>query len=157
MVIPNSVRSRLFVAPSIPSILVSVSILYYLLMNRALRAALNNNLIILLLACGFAWVFTGSTPLTPIPILMAWAWIEQHILIFYPNWFATKIKRFFFPYLPSEICILWPMLFYFVIFLILPCDISFYYSRRLCGRYTCVTDIYGIALWHSDSPQKRRK
>jgi hypothetical protein len=51
--------------------------------------------------------------------------------------------------MPSTICILWPMLFYFVIFLILPCDIPFYYSRRLYGRYTYVIDIYGIALWHS--------
>jgi hypothetical protein len=80
-------------------------------------------------------------------ILMAWASIERHILIFHPNWFRTQRKCFFFHYLPLVVCILYPPIFYFVILVIIPCDIPFNYSMKLCNRYLCVTRISWIGAW----------
>jgi hypothetical protein len=41
-----------------------------------------------------AWVFIGSSMYISVFILMAWASIERHILIFHAKWFATKNKMF---------------------------------------------------------------
>jgi hypothetical protein len=177
MKISNSVRVWLFLVPLIPSILVTIFVLYHLLVSRAHRRALNNHAIILLLSCGLieeltdaawyihfyrtgtvlsstrafclAWVLFGSIMFVSISILMAWASIERHILIFYPNWLATKQKRFYFHYLPLAISILWPTIFYFVMLIILSCDIPFNYKRRLCNRYSCVTGISWVSLLDS--------
>jgi len=80
---------------------------------------------------------------------MTWASIERHILIFHSDWFATKTKRFFFHYLPLAACLLYPKIFYFVIFFIRPCESEFNYNIRLCNLYTCVVDVRWIALWDS--------
>ena len=87
------------------------------------------------------WVFVGPTAYIATYILMAWASIERHILVFYPNWFRSKTKCLFFHYLPLAICILWPVLFYFVILIILPCDVTFNYNKKYCGRYNCLINI----------------
>ncbi len=177
MVISNVARSWLLLIPMIPSILVSIFLLYHLLITPALRKAINNHVIILLLSFGLiemltdvvwliyyyqngivlsstpafcvTWVFALGTLLITISILMAWASMERHILVFYPNWFATKAKRFFFHYLPLAICVVYPTTFYFVIFIILPCNLPFWYNLRLCSRYSCLIRIPWISLWDS--------
>ena len=126
MAIPNYIRAWLFLIPLIPSVLASIFNLYHFLKSRALRKALNNHVIILLLCCGLAeqftdfiwyihfyrtgtvlastpafcltWVLTGPSTYIPSYLLMAWGSMERHILIFYPNWFGTSRKRFLLHY-----------------------------------------------------------
>jgi hypothetical protein len=96
-----------------------------------------------------AWIFIATDGFVLISILMAWASIERHILIFYPNLVATKAKRFFFHYLPLAIGILWPTIFYCVTFLILPCDIPFSYHGKTCRHYVCILIISQLSLFDS--------
>ncbi|CAF1194667.1 unnamed protein product [Adineta steineri] len=177
MVIANTIRSWLLLVPLIPSIMVTIFNLYHLLSSRALRTALNNHIIILLLLVGLIetltdvlwniyflrtnnplsststfcniWVFISSSTFVIIYILMAWASIERHILVFHSNWFATASSRFFFHYLPLTICIVWPIIFYSLTLLILPYDYPFYYNKRQCGRYTCIYLVNWVGLWDS--------
>ena len=167
----------LHIIPLIPSLIVTVFVLFHLLKNRALRTALNNHVIILMLLFGLvleltdtvwfihfyrtgtavssthefclAWAFIDSSLFVSISLQMSWASIERHILIFHPHWFATTTKRFLFHYLPLVIVSVWPLIFYFLMLLILPCDVPFDYNRRLCGHYACVNLIPWVAMFDS--------
>jgi hypothetical protein len=122
MAISDSVRFWLYLIPLIPSIILTIFDLHYLRISRAFGTTLKHHDTFLLLTCvligelsdviwnihyyrtGTAlsskpafyliWVFFDSFLLVLITILMAWASIERHILIFYPNWLATKRKLF---------------------------------------------------------------
>ena len=161
----------------IPSLLVTVFILYHFLKKRALRSSLNNHAIILMLLFGLvleltdtvwfihfyrtgnalssthefclAWAFLDSSLFVSISLQMSWASIERHILIFHPHWFATKKKRFLFHYLPLVTLSVWPLLFYFIMLLALPCNVPYDYKRRLCGHYDCINLIPWIAMFDS--------
>lgn len=165
------------IIPLVPSLLVTIFILYHLLKNRALHNALNNHVIILMLAFGLileltdtvwfihfyrtgqpvsstptfclAWAYIDSTLFVSITLLMTWASIERHILIFHPHWFETKIKCFCFHYVPLFVTSVWPLIFYLIMLVILPCDAPFNYERRLCGHYDCVNTIAWVAMFDS--------
>jgi hypothetical protein len=96
-----------------------------------------------------AWVFIDAFVVVSIYILMAWASVERHIIIFYSNLVATKTKRLFLHYLPLVICILWPMIFYLMMLIILPCDIPYFYNEKQCIRYACITTVYWASLLDS--------
>jgi hypothetical protein len=167
----------LHIVPLIPSLIVTAFVLYHLLKSRALRTSLNNHSIILMLLFGLimeltdtvwfihfyrtgaavsstpefclAWAYIDSSLFVSASLLMSWASVERHILIFHPHWFATKTKCFLFHYLPLAIVSVWPLIFYFVMLLVLPCPLSFDYNRRLCGRYGCVNLIPWVAMFDS--------
>ncbi|CAF0982207.1 unnamed protein product [Adineta steineri] len=167
----------LHIIPLVPSLMVTTFILYYLLKTRVLRTALNNHVIILMLLFGLvleltdtiwfiyffrtgsalslthefclAWAYIDSSLFASVSLQMSWATIERHIIIFHSNLFATKRKRFFFHYLPLFIVSVWPLIFYFVTLLILPCNLPFDYNRRLCGHYDCINLIEWIAIFDS--------
>ena len=169
MTVPYSIRAWLLLVPLFPSLIVTLFNLYHLLKNRALRAALNNHVIILLLICGlieeltdipwyihqyrtdfalsstpafcYTWAYIGSAIYVSNFILMAWASFERHILIFHTNLFATTRKRLLFYYLPLSVCVLSPVLFYLVMFFILNCDAPLNYNGALCDLYACVLTI----------------
>jgi hypothetical protein len=177
MVISNSVRFWLYLIPLIPSIIITIFALYYLRINQAFGTALKKHNNFLLLSCVLIgelfdvvwhvhyyrtdtalsstpafcliWVFIGAATSVSIYFLIAWVSIGQHILIFYPNWLATKTKRFFCHYLPLAICVVYPTIFYAVIFFFVSCDVPFNYNKRLCDRYECVFSNHSIALWDS--------
>jgi hypothetical protein len=96
-----------------------------------------------------AWIFIATDGFVLISILMAWASMERHILIFYPNLVATKAKRFFFHYLPLAIGILWPTIFYVVMFFIVPCHVPFSYHGKTCSHYVCILMISRVSLFDS--------
>jgi hypothetical protein len=177
MTIANSVRYWLFIIPLIPSVIVSIFNLYHLLSKRALRTAINNHVIILLLLCGLietftdiiwqiyfyrngvpvsstpsfclTWVYLSSAAYISTYILMAWASMERHILVFYPNWLRSKQNRFYFHYIPLAACILYPSIFYAATLLIMSCSLGFNYNRRTCARYSCLTNMSWLSLWDS--------
>ncbi|CAF3932719.1 unnamed protein product [Adineta steineri] len=174
MTISLSIRFWLLLVPLIPSLIVTIFNLYYFLCNRALRIVLNNHVIIILLFYGLieeitdiswqihfyrtgnvlsstpafclTYVFVGPYLTTSLKMLMGWASIERHILVFHRNWFGTKKKRVLFHYFPLFMCMIWPMIFYFVIFIILPCSIPFNYNIYQCNRYGCLLGNPAIQL-----------
>ncbi|CAF1251024.1 unnamed protein product [Adineta steineri] len=177
MAIPAYSRFWILLAPLIPSILVTIFVLYHLLKNRGYRTALNNHVIILLLSVGlveeitgivwniyffrngtsllptpafcYAWIYIDTTAIVSVYILVTWASIERHILIFHSGHFSTRTKRLLFHYLPMILCILYPMIFYFVFFFIIPCNLPLRYTSRQCGRYSCVSLSPMVALYDS--------
>ena len=44
---------------------------------------------------------------------------------------------------------MYPTVFYFVIFIIIPCNRPFYYRSPLCARYPCLSRYSWLALWDS--------
>ncbi|CAF3908627.1 unnamed protein product [Adineta steineri] len=177
MTISYSIRFWLLLIPLIPSIIVSIFNLYHLLRSRTLRTALNNHVIILLLICGLfaelttfvllihlyrtgtvpsatrefclAWCLVNLFGVISVSLLMAWASIERHILIFHSRWFATKTKLLFFHFLPLAICILWPVAFYLVFYLARPCDSPPDYTAPVCNLYLCLFLSPKIGLFDS--------
>lgn len=177
MVSPQLLRFWVYLVPLIPSILCSVFVLYHFLMQKALRTAINNHVVILMLSFGLfyeitdivwylhfyltgnpllatpafcrVWVFIDGAVYVIIGMLMAWASIERHILIFHQNWIATKIKRFFVHYLPLIVCSAYPTMFYGAIFFIVPCDIPFDYTSATCSYYSCISLNQALSLWDS--------
>ncbi|CAF0775568.1 unnamed protein product [Adineta steineri] len=177
MTIPGYSRFWILLAPLIPSVLVTIFVLYHLLKNRGYRRALNNHVIILLLSVGlveeltgivwniyffrngsslsltsafcYAWIYIDSSATVSIHILITWASIERHILIFHSSYFLTRTKRLLFHYLPMILCILYPMIFYFVFFFIVPCDKPIRYTIRQCNLYACVSLSPMVALYDS--------
>ncbi|CAF1149362.1 unnamed protein product [Adineta ricciae] len=177
MVIPAGTRAWLLVIPLIPSIIVTIFNLYHLLKDQALRTGVNNHFIICLLLCilieeltdvvwniyfNFTqmtmiatpmfctiWIFTSSVLIVSIYLLMMWGAVERYIFIFHSAQFATKMKRFYFHYLPLILCFLWPLLYYTVLFLIASCTVQFDYRIRLCNRYSCITRLHWVSLWDS--------
>jgi len=112
----------------IPSIICSLFIFYHLLFDQTLRRALNNHTISVLLILalifqlidilwyldfirrGIVWPQTSARCLVwwlvdlsfynTIAIILAWAFIERHILVSYHQWILTRKKHFFVHYLP---------------------------------------------------------
>ncbi|CAF1181986.1 unnamed protein product [Adineta steineri] len=175
MAISNIVQSWLFQGFQIPSILFGIFTLYHLLMDRALRNALHNHVIIAMVSVGLilqffditalayllrtgtvlvstrtfcvAWTFIRSIGIVGTLNLVAWASIERHILIFHQKWVGTKTKRFFLHYLPLVICMMYPGVFYFAIYFIVPCPITMNYTKLGCGYYSCVLITPSVSMY----------
>lgn len=174
---PQLLRFWGHLIPVIPSILCSIFMLHHLLYQRALHTAIHNHVIILMISFGLfyeltnivwylyfyltgdvlsqtpvfcrIWIFIDAAVYVVIAMLMAWAAIERHILIFYRNWMATKTRRFFLHYLPMTICAVYPILFYGVTFLFMYCDVPLDYAAVTCSYYGCVSSNQSLGLWDS--------
>ncbi|CAF1463180.1 unnamed protein product [Adineta steineri] len=174
MAISNYIRSWILLVPLFPSIMINIFALYHFVGSRALRTALNNHVIIVLLfytliaqiiciawqshflrtgtvlistpAFCYAWIFTSGWLYVSIYYLMAWVSIERHILIFHSKYLTTKFKRLFFHYFPLMFCILWPLSFYSFVYIIIPCNGPFLYNVIFCARFTCLSNLNGASL-----------
>ena len=168
-------RFWFYLGPVIPSILCSIFVLYHLLMQRALRNAVNNHVVILMISFGLIyevtdivwyihffrtgaplsatpafcriWVFIDGAVYVIIGFLMAWASVERHILIFHQNWIATKIKCALVHYLPLALCCAYPTIYYGALFFVIPCDVSFDYTSATCSYYSCISGNASLGLW----------
>jgi hypothetical protein len=175
MAIARTVRCWLLLVPLIPSMWVSIITLYYLLTNRVLRSGLHNHAIILILACGiieeatdiiwlihlyrtgtaisstaafcFAWAYLSAVCLASTTFLMAWASIERHVLIFHAHWLRTPNRRIWFHYLPLCACLLWPMVFFGITYIGLPCSVPHDYTEPGCGITWCIVDYPQLAVF----------
>ena len=172
--LPSFVRFWLIIIFDVPSLACSLILLYHLIIDITLRKSLNNHVIIVLLLIGFfsqliddpfylnyirigyvwpqisfsclIWWFaaTGISNLTN--ILMAWASIERHILVFHDQWLRTKKKRFFIHYLPLLTIILYGFVYYIIILSIFSCDNMYSYTQEWC-LYPCYYDNETLALY----------
>jgi len=140
---PRPLRFWLLLIFVIPSITCSLFVLYHLLFDQTLRRALNNHTIIVLLILalvfqlidvpwyldfirrGIVWPQTPARCLVwwlvdlgfynTASIILAWASIERHILVFHDQWVSTRKKRFFVHYLPLIILLLYATIYYTVL------------------------------------------
>ncbi|CAF1438326.1 unnamed protein product [Adineta ricciae] len=177
MAIPDIVCFWLLLIFGIPSIMCYIFNLYYFLMDRTLRKGLHNHVIILIhffgllyMATDFIWFMhyyrnhsaLVSSPIfcliwawvdytlpPSITILMAWASVERHILIFHQNLTATSVKCFIFHYFPLILFGIYPSIFYFIMFFVMPCEISYDYSLNICGLFHCSYSQSTLAMWDS--------
>ena len=70
-------------------------------------------------------------------ILVAWASIERHILIFYYRWLGTRINHIFIHYLPLVAILSYTTIFYMKAILFPNCGNRFNYNLALCGANPC--------------------
>mgnify|MGYP001108660654 CR=1 FL=1 len=157
------------------SIIFSLFVLYCLISDAALRRALHNHVIIVLLCLGLIyeivvvpWTlyrFWHDRPLVESTtfylltyffdysiivtqaILFAWATIERHILIFHDQWLSTKRKRLVLHYFPIILLLIYCILF-FVITTFAPfCENSYGIFIVLNILIPCVFDKTSLGIW----------
>ncbi|CAF1410622.1 unnamed protein product [Adineta ricciae] len=161
----------------VPSTLCSIFNIYYLLTKRTYREELSNHVIIFILIfalfftltdtvwCIFyyhtnssllstpafclTWIYLDFAVFTSVIMLTAWASIERHMLIFHQNFSATPLRRLMFHYVPLMIFAIYPFIYYFIVFFLIPCDIPFDYNQLRCGIGSCAYVDTSFALWDS--------
>jgi hypothetical protein len=174
-VIPHMIRFWSYLFSDILSLLCTLFTLYCLLHDRALRQALNNHIIIVLLIIGLIyeltdipWILRNShydVPWLASPTfylfwvffdyafyslqiaLFAWATIERHILIFHESWVSTKKKRFFVHYFPIGAITIYYIIYYSMVHFVPNCENSF--DAFLAGSVfiPCSLDRTFLGLW----------
>ena len=170
----DTVRFWLFLVFLIPSSLCTIFLLYHFLFDRALRIALNNHVIIVLLVICLIdevtvypwmlyyyqheyvwqrsfifcliWGFLNWSLYIAHTLLFSWAIIERHILIFHDGWLSTPKKRFFVHYLPLIALILYWFIFYIVIYFFPPCQNRLRSSSLVC-IFPCLYDNDILSVW----------
>ena len=128
-------------------------VLYHILSNRVHYAALNNHVVILLLVSnaiqtltdvplqliyyykGIIWpqnlnfclflYFIDLYFFTSSFLLLAWASLERHILIFHAALFTGRFRRLLGHYVPLGFCYVYPLVYYVVFFFFYPCEDSY--------------------------------
>jgi hypothetical protein len=160
----------------IPSLICSLFIFYQYLSDPIRRHALHNHTILIILManiililtdfswtldslrrpghvlssteafCMIWWVldFTSYNTQT---IILAWASIERHILIFHRQLISTRKKRFYYHYLPPIILTTYLTSFYIVVIFFPPCQNEFDFAAVECGSHTCYLDVMYLGLW----------
>ncbi|CAF2628200.1 unnamed protein product [Rotaria sp. Silwood2] len=174
LLLPEVVRFWLLMIFEVPSLTCSLILLYYLLIDHDLRQSLSNHVIIVLLIIGLfsqlidipfylnylrinyvwppitisclIWWFaaTGISNLTN--IIMAWASIERHILVFHDGLLSTKRKRIFFHYLPLLTIVLYGFIYYIMILLMYTCENMYAYELDWC-LYPCYYNNEDLAMY----------
>ena len=169
-----SARFWLLLLFDIPSLACSLALLFHLFTNATARRALNNHVIMALLVVGLfsqlidipfylsflrlgyvwpsvpvsclLWWFsaTGISNLTN--LLMAWASIERHILVFHNQWLRTRKVRFLAHYLPLATVLFYGSGFYLVLLLMFSCEQESAYHSDWC-LYPCYYDHQQIAFY----------
>ena len=171
------VKFLLLIILEIPAVLMSISIIIYFILNRSVRLKFKNHIWLVLVILNISqlllllplpiryyqwdhvWLETASfctwwswfeySTNTASLILMAWASIERHLMIFYFSIFLRlKWKRWAFHYLPILFCLLWTPSFYFVLIVISPnCNTIWNYDQVVCGAPCFITtarSTYGL-------------
>lgn len=86
------------------------------------------------------WAYSDYTLYYLQVILVAWASIERHILIFHDDWLATSKKRFFIHYLPLAVIVFYCIIIYIPAFIFPGCDLVFDYANAPCYNYCYFTN-----------------
>ncbi|CAF4031847.1 unnamed protein product [Adineta steineri] len=177
MTIPYIIRFWLYLIFLIPSVLCALFCLYHFLIDRVLRKALNNHVVMLILVLGvflnltdivwyidfyrtghplslteafcMTWTYIDYAVFVSITLLVAWGSIERHILIFHQNLVSTQIKRFLVHYLPLFTVTMYPFIYYIIIYFVLPCDPWIDFTTSGCGISACAYNTAFLGMWDS--------
>lgn len=168
------IKLYLFATIEIPSILISIYILYKFIQNHRFRCHLNNHSIIGLIIVSFLdtttelpitlqylrlgyvqpntynfclfWVWFNFSLQSINLILMTWISIQRHILIFHSNLLNTTKGKIKWHYIPLTICVTYIPLFYFSCIILYSCENLFDYSSLLCGSI-CYNNVAWLSTY----------
>ncbi|CAF1253730.1 unnamed protein product [Adineta ricciae] len=166
------IKFYLFIVLQIPSVLISMFIIYKFVTVRQFRVRLNNHSIFALVIVSFIetttelpitldylrfgyvkimkysfclfWTWFNFSLQTINLILMAWTSFERHILIFHSNLVQTKLGQFKWHYIPLIFCVTYIPIFYFSCVILYQCENFFDYSYIFCGSIC-----YNRVIWLS--------
>ena len=173
--IPHNVRFWIILLFYVPSVICSFFVLYHFLVDRTLRQALHNHVIIIILFMNLivqltsfpwilnyyrlkyvwpqahsfclTWLFIDEALYITTTLLFAWATFERHILIFHDRLVGTRCKVIFVHYLPIVILLLYCVSYDIIVVLVPPCVHDFDYTKVVCGSFPCSYHIRSTALW----------
>jgi len=174
--LPRTVRFWLLLLFDIPSLICTFLLVYHIIYDQALRKALSNHVIILLLILGstseffdvpsyLAFIANSGIVKPSVPstcliwwfvdigmynggtIMMAWASIERHILIFKYQWVSTRKGRFLSHYFPIIILLLYIFIYYIYVLFIFPCENAYDYTLPICNQYPCYQSDPFFGIW----------
>jgi hypothetical protein len=168
-------RFWLDLIPDVLSVLCSIFVLYHLLFNRALRQALNNHVIIILIIIsliteltdilwsicyyhfGYIWQQTPSFALIwrfidlvswiSQSMLFAWGTIERHILVFNDRWVSTRKKRILVHYLPITSIVIYSLSYFAIQFFATTCHNNFDYTQLYGLPSPCIFQNPVLPKW----------
>ncbi|CAF0745914.1 unnamed protein product [Adineta steineri] len=172
--LPISISFWLLIIFNVPSLICSLKLLYHLINDNSLRKSLNNHVIIALLIIGLfsqlidipfylnflrigyvwpkislsclLWWFSATGISNITNLLMAWASIERHILVFHGRWLRTKNRRYFIHYIPLLTIILYGFIYYFIILYMFSCENMYAYTEDWC-LHPCYYNNNNLALY----------
>lgn len=162
----------------IPSLICSLFLFYQYLSNSVRRHAIHNHTIliiilanIILIVTDFSWMldslrhagtvlsateafcliwwFLDFTLYNTQTIILAWASIERHILIFHSRILSTRKQRFYYHYLPLILLLVYLICFYIGVIFIPPCENQFEFVSIECGLNPCYLNMKFLAVWDS--------
>jgi hypothetical protein len=81
----------------------------------------------------YFWMYIDYVLYANEMLLLAWASIERHILVFALQRFRSKRQKFYGHYLPIIFCLIYPIIFYTYTIFFYSCDNVFNYQQYLCG------------------------
>lgn len=174
--ISYSLQFWLLLVFTIPSFLCSLLIIYRYLFNHTKRNGLHNHSILLIIIinvlliitdvswmldnlhhsgrvlsrtpefCLIWWLFDDSLYNLQ-TVILAWASIERHILIFHSKYVITKRDRILYHYLPPMILMIYLFSFHISVLIFPPCKNHFDFDSVECGSNPCYLNIYALSLW----------
>jgi hypothetical protein len=174
--LPYELQFWLLLVFGVLSLLCSLMIIREYLCNKNKRRALHNHAILLiiiinviLIATDFSWMldslrrpgqilsatstfclfwlffdyalYTGQT------VILAWASIERHILIFRSSIMKNRSKQILYHYLPLSLLIIYVVIFYVVVIVFPPCENQFDYTIVECNSNPCYLRVASLVLW----------
>ena len=173
-IISDNTKFWVYLIFLIPSIICSLLFIIYIIYNRTVRHAVHNHVITVVLLIGLfyqvtlypwmlysyhyqgiwsrsllfctLWEFIDWGVYFTQTILVAWASIERHILVFHDRWVATKWKRFFVHYLSLITLFTYCLSFYIIVGFFPPCENLINDSNMACTDF-CFAEIYGLYMW----------
>ena len=171
-----SLQFWLLLGLGVPSLICSLLILYQYFFEQTRRRALHNHMILLIITTNIllmitdlawmldsfrhsgrvfsptpafcmTWWFLDYSLYTTQTVILAWASIERHLLIFHSHLMSTRRKRFLYHYLPPTLLILYVMLFYAWMMFIPPCKNQYNFNVESCGSDPCYAHAGFLGLW----------
>lgn len=160
----------------VPSLICSLFILGNVFYDRAKRNALHNHLIILIIflnliiiVTDFSWMldslrhsghvlsatptfcliwwFLDYTLYSSQTIILAWASIERHFLIFSSHFMSLRRNRIIYHYLPPMLLLVYTTIFYSAAIFAPLCQNRFDFHREECGSYPCFFQVRLLIVW----------
>ncbi|CAF1470225.1 unnamed protein product [Rotaria sordida] len=158
------------------SLICSLFVFYRYLSNHTRLYALHNHFILLLMMTNiililtdFSWMLdslrqsgralSATSPFSMIwwtvdfslyntqTLILAWASIERHILIFHSKMISTRKQKFYYHYLSYTILIIYLFTFYIGVIFLPPCKNEFNFNAVECGLNPCYLSIQFLVLW----------
>ncbi|CAF3643874.1 unnamed protein product [Rotaria sp. Silwood1] len=172
-ILSPTMKFGFLLAFEIPSFFGYLFVIIYVLSDKSLQSAPNNYSLLIILILAFylvafhipstlklyyqgtvliqstifctMWRFINFSCWTAFIVIMAWASIERHILIFHDRIFGKTWRNICFHYAPPIIIIIYMVCFYIYAIIFYPCEGYFDYHSLVCG-FPCYVYYKNIAL-----------